>query len=586
LEWAADTVPPRRAHVAKITAVVSAATALALAVLLLRAPKSHPVPVRFSLAPAEKTLVAPPEGPVISPDGERIVFSAVHQVGQSMLWLRPLDSLQPQAIPGTEGGQLPFWSPDSRAIGFNASGLLKRVDLGDGVIRVLCPAPRLAAGSWSRDGLILFGGEDRAIQCVPAQGGEARVVSRLDGETNHVAPQFLPDQRHFMFLGSRGRWRIGSLDGGPELPLPIKAGPAVCVSDYLLFIADGNIFAQRFDQKRARLVGDAVIVGGPVQQFANNPFFPFSASENGVLAWLDSADRKNSQLVWVDAAGNHLGKVGEPADYSSPSLSPDGGKLAVAIRDAATKQRDIWIFDLARGSRTRFTFDPADDLNPVWSPDASRIAWTSDRKGIRNLYVKAAAGTGEEQLLYESAVRKSVEQWSADGKYLLFNSPREAGGTEIAALPLAPGVERKPILLVQGRFNYQRAQLSPDGRFLAYRSTESGSEEIYVQTFPPSGAKWQVSTSGGAEAFWREDGKQLFYVSGSTLMMTAVETRGGRFEAGVPRPLFDVQLATDPARNRIVGEGNGRRFLVNMAPSSSARGSMTVLLNWLALLKH
>jgi Tol biopolymer transport system component len=360
----------------------------------------------------------------------------------------------------------------------------------------------------------------------------------------------------------------------------------VCVSGYLLFVSDGNILAQRFDQKRARLTGDAVIVGGPVRQFSTTLFYPFSASETGVLAWLDSADRRNSQLVWVDAAGNRLGTVGEPAAYSSPALSPDGGRLAVAIRDPVTKQRDIWIFDLARGSRTRFTFDSADDVNPVWSPDGSRIAWTSDRKGVRNLYVKAAAGTGEEQLLYESPLRKSVEQWSSDGKYLLFSNPREGGGTEIAALPLASGIERKPVPLVQGRFNYQRAQLSPDGRFLAYRSTESGSEEIYVQPFPPSGAKWQVSTSGGAEAFWREDGKQLFYVSDSKLMMVPVETRGGRFEVGVPHSLFDLQLTADPARNRIVGVGNGRRFLVNMSVSSSEPGSMTVLLNWPALLKR
>jgi Tol biopolymer transport system component len=304
-----------------------------------------------------------------------------------------------------------------------------------------------------------------------------------------------------------------------------------------------------------------------------------------VLAWLDSVNRKTSQLVWVDAAGNRLGTVGDSADYSNPALSPDGGRLAVAVRDSATRQRDIWIFDLTRGSRTRFTFDPADDLNPAWSPDGGRIAWTSDRKGVRNLYVKAAAGTGEDQLLYESPVRKSVEQWSPDGRYLLFNGQREGGGTEIAALPLAPGAERKPFPLVQGRFSYQRAQLSPDGRFLAYRSTESGAEGIYVQPFPPSGAKWQVSDAGGAEAFWGEDGKQLFYVSGSKLMMVPVETQAGRFEAGVPKPLFDLQLPTDPARNCIVGVGNGRRFLVNML-SSSEQGRMIVLLNWPALLKR
>jgi Tol biopolymer transport system component/predicted Ser/Thr protein kinase len=586
LKWAADTAPSRPVPVGWITAAaVSVLAALALAVLLLRVPTPRTSLVRFSIASPEKTMVAPPQGPAISPDGERLVFSAARADGHSMLWIRPLDSVQPQAIAGTEEGQLPFWSPDSRSIGFSASGQLKRVDLASGAIRVLCPAPRLAAGCWSREGLILFGGEDRAIQCVPAQGGEARAVSRLDGETNHVSPQFLPDQRHFVFLASRGRWRIGSLDGGPESALPIKAGPPVYASGYLLFISDGDILAQRFDSKRAQLTGDAVIVGGPVQQFTNTPFYSFSASQTGVLAWLNAASRNSTQLVWMDAAGNRLGTVGEPADYSSPALSPDGGRLAVAIRDPATRQRDIWIFDLARGSRMRFTFDPADDLNPVWSPDGSRIAWTSDRKGVRNLYVKFAAGTGEDQLLYESPQRKSVEQWSPDGRYLLFNDQRSGGGTEIMALPLAAGAERKPITLVEGRFNYQRAQLSPDGKFLVYRSTESGVEGIFVQPFPPSGAKWQVSDSNASEAFWGEDGKQLFYVSGSKLMVVPVETYDGRFEVGVSKPLLDLQLPDDPARNRIVGVGNGRRFLVNVS-ASSEKGNMTVLLNWLSPLKR
>jgi len=421
---------------------------------------------------------------------------------------------------------------------------------------------------------------------VPAQGGETRPVSRrVNHEKTHVVPSFLPDQRHFLFLSSVGHWRIGSLAGESEVPVPIKASPAVYASTgYLLFVSDGNILARPFDPKRARFSGEAVIVGGPVQQWGNIGFYPFSASDTGVLAWLDDP-RISTQLVWVDAAGNRLGTVGEPADYTSPALSPDGGKLAVAMRDPATQQRDIWIFDLARGSRARFTFDPADDLNPVWSPDGSRIAWTSDRTGKRNLYVKPASGTGQDQLLYESSMHISAEQWSPDGKYLVFNSKVQRGtGAEIAALPLTPGVERKPIPLVQGRFTYERAQLSSDGRFLAYCSTESGAEEIYVQPFPPTGAKWQVSASGGSEAFWSQDGKQLFYISGSTLMRAPVNAQDRRFDVGISKPLFVLQLPV-PARNRIVWVGNGR-FLVNMPISHSAPGNTIVLLNWPALLKR
>jgi Tol biopolymer transport system component len=329
-----------------------------------------------------------------------------------------------------------------------------------------------------------------------------------------------------------------------------------------------------------------VIVGGPVQEWGTLEFYPFSASQTGVLTWLDNGSR-TSQLVWVDAAGNLVGTVGEPADYSSPALSPNGERLAVAIRDPVTHQRDIWIFNLARGSRTRFTFDPADDLNPAWSPDGTRIAWTSDRKGVRHVYMKEVAGTGEDQLVYESPVRKSVEQWSPDGKYLLFNGPREREqGTQIAAIPMGPGAERKPIPLVYGSFNCQQAQFSPDGKLLAYRSTESGRDEIYVQPFPPTGVKWQVSSAGGSEEFWGADGKQLFYVSGDKLMVVPVIMLGGKFEAGVPKPLFEMQLPA-ATRNRVVVVGNGSRFLVNTAISHAEQGgSMTVLVNWPALLKR
>jgi Tol biopolymer transport system component/predicted Ser/Thr protein kinase len=587
LEWVADTAPPRRARATWIAAAACTLAALAVVLLLLRGPAPQLSPVQFSIEPPQKTVIPQPEGPVISPDGERLVFSAARQDGRSMLWVRALNSLQPQAIAETDDGRLPFWSPDSRSIAFNASGQLKRVDLAGGAVRVLCPATHLAAGSWSSDGLILFGGSDKPIQSVPAQGGEARPVSRfLDGEKNHLLPQLLPDRRHFLFLASRGHWRIGSLDGGPEVPVSVKDSPAMYVSPgYLLFASDGNILAQRFDPKRMRLSGDAVIVSGGVQEWGTVGYYPFSASETGVLTWLDGAGNNSTQLVWLDGAGNRLGTVGEPADYTSPAMSPDGSKLAVAIRDPMTRQRDIWILDLTRGTRTRFTFDPADDVNPVWSPDGGRIAWSSDRKGVRDLYVKAATGVGEDQVLYESPLRKSVEQWSPDGKYLLFNSRRQVGtATEIAALPLSAGPERKPIPLVPAGFGYQGAQLSPDSSFMAYHSNESGAEEIYVQPFPPSGAKWQISTAGGTEAFWGKDGKQLFFVSGNNLMVVPVRTYGGQFEAGAPTLLFGLQLPP-VTRNRVLGAGNGR-FLVNMLSSRRVQGSMTVLLNWSALLRR
>jgi Tol biopolymer transport system component len=333
-----------------------------------------------------------------------------------------------------------------------------------------------------------------------------------------------------------------------------------------------------------KLTGAPFMAGGPMQEYESQ-ILRFSASGNGVLIWMSALTPTVSELVWLDASGRRAGAVGPPASYGSFALAPDGGRLAVDIYDPSTKTRDIWILDLNRGSRTRFTFDPGDDLDPVWSPDGSRIAWTSDRKGVRDLYVKSASGTGEDEPLLVSSLPKATEDWSKDGGHLIFNQPVVGGGwRSIFALPMGPGAERKPFPVPAAEFVEGQGQLSPNSKFLAYASRDSGRPfQVYVQPFPSSGGRWQVSPTGGMEPQWKADGKELYYVSGSKLMAVAVRTEGAGFEAGVPRVLFEARFAAQGRRNRYVAARDGR-FLVNTLPEQTQpeRSSISVLVNWQA----
>src|SRR5262245_23368545 len=291
-------------------------------------------------------------------------------------------------------------------------------------------------------------------------------------------------------------------------------------------------------------------------------------------------------MVWFDRKGTRLSVLGAAAEYTNPALSPDGRTLAVGIADQITRNRDIWLFDLVRGTNTRLTFDPADDLAPTWSPDGRQIIFASDRKGARDLYRKAANGTGPEELLAESKVAKVGEDWTRDGKYLVFNLGSASAG--LWALELAGNaVERKPVALVTGAFGLDNARVSPDGRWLAYRSTETGKAEVYVQNFPPSGGKWQISMAGGAEPQWRADGKELFYVQNKTLMSVEISSGPGRFERGIPNTQSKSQFSGGFfRRNRYVASAYRKKFLVVTPTGQTTRTPFTLMLNWMSSLKR
>jgi serine/threonine protein kinase/Tol biopolymer transport system component len=575
-----------------ITAAFLAVTVAVLSVILIRQPELAQ-PVRFDIPfPAIWQRFGMP---VLSPNGEWLVTAAAPGSGTPELWLRPLNGVQMQRIPGTEGGTRPFWSPDSRSIAFIAGGKLKRVDLAGGLTQTLCEVNQATTpGTWNRDGVILLGAYGGAIQRVAAEGEELRPVTTLDarrGDRGHTYPVFLPDQRRFFYHadGKEPTLRIASLDGSEEATLPISS-PLVAYAPpgYLLYARENTVMARRFDPTGHTLAGEAFPVAEHVATSPPDGAALFSVSTNGILAWRKGTLVGLPQLTWFDRTGNVIGKIGEPADYSNPVLSPDERHLAVCVRDPQSKKRDIWLFDLVRGSSSRFTFDPADDTNPVWSPDGAKIAFSSDRKGHRDLYWKNSSGTGEDELIFGSTLDKSAEYWSPDGRFLLFNEQANSGlsRADIMMLALPARADSKPQTVIASPFNDQRAEVSPDGKFLLYYSNETRRYEAYVQNFPPAGGKWQVSTAGASDPHWSGNGKEIVYVEQNRLMATPVRSNGGSFEPGVPKRLFEVSTLTT-GRNSIAVSHDGKRFLISTIATEDANAApFTVLVNWATGVKH
>jgi serine/threonine protein kinase len=586
---AASTSRPRLAWIT--AAFLAIAVAVLSVILIRRQPELHQ-PIRFEIPrPAAWQVFGVP---VLSPNGEWIVTSALAGSGAPELWLRPLNGLQMQPIPGTEDGTRPFWSPDSRSIAFIAARKLKRLDLASGLTQTLCEVGQpVTSGSWNRNGVILLGAYSGAIERVAAEGGELRPITTLDarrGDSGHSYPVFLPDQRRFLYHvdGKEPTLRIASLDGSEEATLPISS-PTVAYAPpgYLLYTRENTVMARRFDPAGHTLTGEAFPVA---EQVATGPdgAAGFSVSTNGILAWRKGTAAGLTQLTWFDRSGNVIGKVGEPADYTNPVLSPDERHLAVCVRDPQNKKRDIWLFDLVRGSSSKFTFDPADDTNPVWSPDGAKIAFSSDRKGHRDLYWKNSNGTGEDELMFGSTVDKSAEHWSPDGNFLLFNAQAVSGMSraDIMMLALPPRADSQPQTVIASPANEQRAEVSPDGKFLLYYSNATGRYEAYVQNFPPAGGKWQVSRAGASDPHWSGN-KEIVYLEQNRLMATPVHSDGASFESGAPKRLFEVGVLPTGGRNSIAVSHDGKRFLINMMAIEGANAApFTVLVNWTTGLKH
>ena len=589
--------PVRLLAAVAATAVV---VALSLAFLHFReTPPEAPV-LRTTILPPDNTTLDFTNGlslPALSPDGKRIVFGARSADGKTPLWVRSLDALTAQPLAGTEGAAFPFWSPDSRFIAFFADGKLKKIDASGGPALTLADAPVGRGGSWNRSGVIIFAPTNAADELlrVSSAGGASSPISGVQGRL----PWFLPDGRHFLYQNQPGNLRIcvGSLDGGESKVVTEAGSNALYAQGHIMFLRNGTLMAQPFDSKRLVTTGEAVPVAEQVQTVLNSGTVGvFSVSETGKLAYRTGTAFGGFRLTWFDRSGKQEATVGEPADLIAFHFSLDRKSLAAAIQDIS--HTNIWTYDVSRGLRTRLTFDPAFDNDPVWSPDGRSIVFRSNRKGHFDLYRKSANGAGSEELLYADNLGKIPTSWSADGKFLLYltgvvgDGFARTGG-DLWALPLIPqrpGDPLKPFVILQTSFNVFDSQFSPDSRWIAYVSNESQRAEIYVTPFPPPlsgpGGKRQVSTAGGTLPRWRQDGKEIFYMGPDRRLMAAeVEATGGVLEVGQVRPLFGA-MGMAQGNPLYDVSADGQHFLFRTFPEQKTGDPLTLVQNWTVGLKE
>jgi len=585
LAWTAEAAPqtrPRRqVGVGWLAAALFAAVAAVTLVVHFREKPSAPAaPVRFQISSPEN---ATPYLSV-SPDGSKLAFNA-----GGRLWVHFLESGEWRDLTAAVG--VPFWSPDSRFIGYSSQGKLKKIEATGGPPQTVAGSP--ATGAWNQDGLIVLCA-GAPLSRVPASGGVPVPVTALDParqETHHFGPSFLPDGRHFFYTRYSSDERksaiyLGSVDAKPEQqsskPLIASSWQAVYApsadpsTGYLLFIRDGALMAQPFDNGRLELKGQAVPVAeqGGIGDNGTGSWAAFSASA-GVLAY---RAEEVSRLRWFDRNGSQLGNVGPVGEYFDPAISPDGHAVAVSMRTA--NHWDIWVFDLVRGTSSRLTFGGGDHYNPTWSPDGRQIAFRFVGGPRWVVHWVLANGAGGEEMAVQLDRNVNNPQWTADGRYLIMHEVGSGKPSEIWAAPLSGG--GKPFPVVTGPSHNALGRVSPDGKWIAYTGAETGRSEIYIQDFPPKGGKWQISTEGGEWPAWRADGRELFCRQGSKMMSVEVKTNAGKLEAGIPKPLFDAPRSRLPFPTFDVSADGQKFLLVVSADETGTSHPITVVLNWQA----
>jgi Tol biopolymer transport system component len=593
-------VPPvtavrTRARLAWVMAALATAAALGIGALQFARPRSEPAAaIRFQVSPpAGSSIVGGPAAPLpaLSPDGQRIAL-VVNTAGQFALAVRSFDAVEAHVLAGTEGAIHPFWSPDSRFIGFFAQGKLKKIDVAGGPPLTLCDASAGEGGTWNRDDTIVFAAESGLFR-VSAAGGAPAPVTTLDGakkEQAHSFPWFLPDGRRFLYVATPPTTiYVGSLDAEERTPVTASDSKAIYAAGYLVFMRQGTILAQSFDAARLRTMGESFPVAENVGANPNTARAAFSASTTGVLAYRPVEITPRTQLTWVDRTGKALGALGQPGVYRNPALSPDGARVAVNAINAQGDTQDLWLVELVRGVASRVTFDPGNDIYPVWSPDGSRIVFGSDRdNGVYHLYQKRADGVGIEEPVVKSSQNMLPHDWSPDGRFLVYRTLVN-GPSQIGIVPLVG--EQTLRLFGPSMFTQVSSQVSPDGRWLAYSTDESGRYEVYVQSFPaPGGGKWQVSKDGGHFPRWRRDGRELFYYARDERLMAVPVRSATRLDVGAAVPLFEAHLLNGPStapgiRAQYDVARDGQRFLLNVPLEDADASSITVVLNWTASLK-
>jgi serine/threonine protein kinase len=565
-----------------ISAAVLAVALVAAFGAWLRTPAKPPM---LRVVDIQTPRTSDPFSFALSPDGQRIAFVADHE-GQPMLWVRTLDSAKPQVLPGTEAARRPFWSPDSRSIGFFANSELKRIDARGGAARTVTYALGATTAAWGPDGTILFSGADApALRRVNAAGGTAATVTSVAAKsTGHRHPQFLPGGRQFLFFAGgpdavRGLY-LGSLDSSGVSRLTTSDTQGAYVAPgWLLFVRQGTLLAQRFDLAERSLSGESITIADSVAFEPITGSAAFTTSDVGVMAYRDGRPSA-TRLSWFDGAGNALGTFGsaEQTGLSNIRFSPDDRR--VAVERTLQNETDVWLLDSIRQTRLTRGADGSIARLPVWSPNGERIAFESVGSGSVKLVARAASGDGQEETLLESPQGKIPCDWSPDGRFLLFYIPDPKSGTDLWVLPLAT---RKPFIFLKTDANELWGQFSPDGRWVAYQSNETGRYEIYVRPFEGPGGPIAISTAGGVYPRWSRDGKELYFIAPdaklSAVRIRATETT---LEPGAPAILFQTQRVGGGLN--VIGRSHQydvtaeRRFLINTAEAEAI--PITLLLNW------
>jgi Tol biopolymer transport system component len=529
----------------------------------------------------------------LSPDGRVLALVAYSdQSNKYVIWTHEVGSRAQAAVPGTEGASHPFWSPDGRSIGFFANGKLKKVDVAGGSAQVLCDAPNGRGGTWNREGTILFSPDGNGgLYRVSSTGGTPTEVTKPDvsrPESSHRWPVFLPDGRHFFYLGANftGEFEkntvfLGSLDSGEKRAI-VSASSNAAYADpgYLLYMRDNALVAQRFDSRSYTLSGEPHTISDEVRYLPSIDIALFDVAGRGTLVAQTGKGATKSQLTWFDRSGKSMGAVGSTGSlgaFANPSLSPDQRRMAVDQFDLDGRIRDIWIHELASDAVARFTFGPSYNAVAIWSPDGTRIAFASNRKLYNRIYQKNADGSGPEELIVDLGLvgDQLCWDWSHDGKYLLAHK-----GPELWSVSL-PDRQAKPF--IQAKWSVRNARFSPDGRWVAYASNETGNWEVYVSPFPTATSKWQVSRGGGEQPRWRRDGKELFFLSGEGKMTTVAVKTGSTFEAGPPVALFQTHTAQPISTQDVFSydlSGDGQKFLINTRVDQPNAAPLSIILNW------
>ena len=628
LQWIAEAGPdatppaaePRRGmHPGWIAAGVLAAAALAgwwIVATSWRATPSQPAALRFTIPQPEGTTLsghaASEPDLAISPDGRALVFVGVSSAGVGTLWLRQLDSSEAYPIPGTEGGQDPFWSPDGRFIGFFAEGKLRKAPIQAGPVQAICDAPDARGGAWSPSGLILVGSRTAGsgIMGVPDSGGTLRPITTVppeEGVYSHQWPDLLPDGRRFLFLSfTAGRGtrtiRMGSLDAPEVRTIAESEFPADYLDPgYLMHLRGGALVAQPFSPATGALSGEPILVTEKLATASIPGMVNFDVAPGGVIVWRRAQAVVATQMTWVDRAGRRTETVGEPSGDVSLSLSDDGTRAAVGriipgVDWAATGElpTDVWVVDLQRRVASRATFTPQqNDENPLWTPDGEQIIFASHRDGPSDVYRKSASGMGEENLVFRSSGADADRFYmglnahpidvSPDGRLLMLHVVDAADNLDLAVMPTDGSAP--PERFAPSTFHEAQGQFSPDGLWVAYTSNESGVFEVYVQPYPPTGGKWRISSAGGGQPRWRRDGREIFYVDPQGSLMAAPVTLRPAFTAGSPVALIHAQF--QPTNVSFYGGAanydvspDGQRFLFNRMLEDQGSTPIEVLVNW------